>query len=202
MCCAPLTLPGAAFSQTSITQQPLAPNDKSQINKNRADTDQVKKNQSAKNQADKKQAPLKIENASLHVISDKMIAQRESSMVEFIGNVKATRLDSIVYADSIQVFFHDNNSKKNDSQNNVKQIISIGNVKYTAGDRKAFADKAVYTAQDEILILTGETAKLMTGSSFVTGKKITLYRLEDKVLVESDGTNRVEAMFNPEDNKR
>lgn len=75
-------------------------------------------------------------------------------------------------------------------------------MKYTAGDRKAFADKAVYTAQDEILILTGKTAKLMTGSSFVTGKKITLYRLEDKVIVESDGNNRVEALFKPEDNKR
>jgi len=143
----------------------------------------------------------KLEDASLHVISDKMVAKRESSMVDFIGNVKATRLDSIIYADSIQVFFHENTSKENNNENNVKKIIATGNVKYTAGERKAFADKAIYTTHDEVLILTGKTAKLVTGTSFVTGKKITLYRIEGKVIVESDGSNRVEALFNPEDNK-
>lgn len=141
-----------------------------------------------------------VQDASLHVISDKMVARQKSSMVEFIGNVKATRLDSVVYADSIQVYLYEDSSQKNDSQGNIEKIISLGNVKYTAGERQAFADKAVYTAKDQILVLTGKTARLMTGSNFVTGKKITLYRLEDKVMVESDGTNRVEALFNPEDN--
>lgn len=143
----------------------------------------------------------KIDDASLHVISDKMIAKRDTSMVEFIGNVKATRLDSVVYADSIQVFFNEDASQEKDNENNVKKIISTGNVEYTAGERKAFADRAVYTTKDEILILTGKSAKLQTGTSFVTGTKITLYRIEDKVIVESDGSKRVEALFNPEDNQ-
>ncbi|MBU8910501.1 MAG: hypothetical protein KOO65_04465 [Desulfobacterales bacterium] len=137
----------------------------------------------------------------LHVISDKMIAQEDASMVEFIGNVKATRVDSIVFADSIKIYFAGNNKDKDGSaQSNVKKIVSTGNVRYTAGERKAFADKAVYTTKDEILILTGKSPKLITGSSFVTGKKITLFRQQDKVIVESDGTKRVEAFFNPEDN--
>lgn len=140
----------------------------------------------------------KLDNEPLHVISDKMIAQKESSMVEFIGNVKATRVDSIVFADSIKIYFNEE-SKDNDTQSNVEKIVSSGNVKYTAGERKAFADKAVYTSVDEILVLTGKSPKLITGSSFVTGKKITLFRKQDKVMVESDGTKRVEALFNPED---
>jgi lipopolysaccharide export system protein LptA len=127
-----------------------------------------------------------------------MVAQKGTSMVEFIGNVKATREDSIVFADSIKIYFDDDNKGK-DAQSNVKEIISTGNVRYSAGDRKAFADKAVYTTQDAILVLTGKSAKLITGSSFVTGKKITLYRNQDKVIVESDSTQRVEAFFNPED---
>ncbi|WP_291345988.1 LptA/OstA family protein [Desulfobacula sp.] len=135
----------------------------------------------------------------LHVISDKMIAQKDASMVEFIGNVKATRLDSIVFADSIKIYFVDND-KDSSAQSNVKKIVSIGNVRYTAGERKAFADKAVYTTHDEMLVLTGKSPKLITGSSFVTGKKITLFRNQDKVVVESDGTKKVEAFFNPEDN--
>ena len=137
----------------------------------------------------------------LHVISDKMIARKDTSMVEFIGNVKATHFSSVVYAASIKIYFvTDNKGKANDAQTNIKKIISTGNVRYLAGERKAFADKAVYTTQDEILVLTGKSPKLITGSSYVTGKKITLYRNQDKVIVESDGTKRVEALFNPEDN--
>lgn len=121
-------------------------------------------------------------------------------MVEFIGNVKVTRENSTMIADSIKIFFMENNeTKDNTPQSNLKKIISTGNVRYTEGERNAFADQAVYTAKDEILVLTGKSPKLVTGSSFVTGKKITLFQKQDKVIVESDGKNRVEALFNPED---
>ncbi len=143
---------------------------------------------------------IEEQKAPLHVISDKMIATKDDSMVEFIGNVKATRLDSIVIADSLKVYFNDSdNSKNNPSENNVKKIVATGNVEYTMEDRKAYSDQAVYTTADEILILTGKAPRLVTGKNYVTGKKITFYRLKDKVIVESDGKNRVEAMFNPED---
>lgn len=146
-----------------------------------------------------------IEDATLHVVSDKMIAQRETSIVEFIGNVKATRLDAVILADSIKVYFSESdssiNEKKPDSpQSNVKKIIATGNVEYTSKERKAYADQAVYTAENEMLVLTGKNPKLVTGKNYVTGKKITLFRTEEKVIVESDGTNRVEAMFIPEQN--
>ena len=138
----------------------------------------------------------------LHIVSDKMIAKKDASMVEFVGNVKATRLDSVVFADSIKIYFVDDSTDKDSpAQSNVKKIVSTGNVRYIDGDQKAFADKMVYTTHDEVMILTGKSPKLITGSSFVTGKKITLFRNQDKVIVESDGTKRVEAFFNPEDTK-
>ena len=147
------------------------------------------------------QTQTEVDKVPLHVISDKMIAQKDTSMVEFVGNVKATRLDSIMFADSIKIYFVDDKTDKNHSaQSNIKKIVSTGNVRYTAGERKAFADKAVYTTHDEILVLTGNSPKLITGSSFITGKKITLFRNQDKAVVESDGSKRVEAFFNPEDN--
>jgi len=137
----------------------------------------------------------------IHVLSDKMIARQDSSMVEFIGNVKVTREDSVVFADSIKIYFIDENSDKDkNNQSNVKKIVSVGNVIYTSGERKAYADQAVYTTLDEALVLTGKSPKLITGSSFVTGKKITLFKKQDKVIIESDGTKRVEALFNPEYN--
>ncbi|MDD9304617.1 MAG: hypothetical protein HUK40_20630 [Desulfobacter sp.] len=139
-----------------------------------------------------------ISDSNLHVVSDEMIAEQNNSMVEFIGNVKATREDSILLADSVKVFFHTSETKE-EGQSNVKKIVATGNVEYTAGERKAFADKAVYTTGDEILILTGKAPKLITGKSYVTGKKITLFRLEERVMVESDGQKRVQAFFDSQD---
>ena len=147
------------------------------------------------------QTQNKTNNAPLHIVSDKMTAQKNTSMVEFVGNVKVTREDSIIFADSIKIYLTDDNTDKdNPAQSNVKKIIATGNVRYTDEDQKAFADKAVYTTHDEVLVLTGKSPKLITGSNFVTGKKITLFRNQDKVIVESDGTKRVEAFFKPEDN--
>jgi len=86
-----------------------------------------------------------------------------------------------------------------DHANRIKQVVAVDNVEYTAGNRKAFADKAVYTAADDTLILTGREVRLLTGTSWVSGKKITLFRNQDRVMVESDGKSRVQALFNPED---
>ena len=140
-------------------------------------------------------------DAPIRITSDKMIAEKGSSMVEFIGNVEATREDSILLADSMKVYFvtDKKKNKKNEAQSNITKIVSTGNVRYTAGERKAFADEAVYTTADDVLVLKGDAPRLVTGTSFVTGKKITLYRKQDKVIVESDGQKRVEALLNPED---
>ncbi len=143
----------------------------------------------------------KATESNLHVISDEMIAEQSKATVEFIGNVKATREDSVLLAESVKVFFHTSETKKEGpaGQSNVRKIVATGNVIYTAGERKAFADKAVYTAVNEVLVLTGKSPKLLTGKSWVTGKKITLYRLEERVMVESDGKNRVQAFFDSDD---
>ncbi len=138
--------------------------------------------------------------SDLNVVSDKMIAEQSKSMVEFIGHVMVTREDSILLADSVKVFFNPLKTKEQ-NQNSVKEIVATGNVEYTAGERKAFADKAVYTAKNEILVLTGKAPKMLTGKSYVTGKKITLFRLEERVMVESDGKKRVHAFFDSQDNK-
>ena len=121
-------------------------------------------------------------------------------MVEFIGHVKVTREDSILLADSVKIFFHTTKTKKQ-NQNSVKEIVATGNVEYTAGERKAYADKAVYTTKNEMLVLTGKAPKMFTGKSYVTGKKITLFRLEERVIVESDGKKRVHAFFDSQDQK-
>lgn len=135
----------------------------------------------------------------LQVTSDKMIAHQSEAMVEFIGNVKAVQDDSTLLADSVKIYFYPSDQKTQDGQDRVKKIVAAENVEYTAGNRKALADMAVYTTEDEVLVLTGKSARLLTGSSWVSGRKITLFRKDNNAMVESDGNGRVQAFFNPDD---
>lgn len=142
----------------------------------------------------------RIAGKPLQVTSEKMIAHQSEDMVEFIGSVKAVQEDSTLLADSVKIYFYPSDQNTKDRQDRVKKIVAAANVEYTAGERKAFADKAVYTTEDQILVLTGKSAKLLTGANWVSGQKITLFRKDNRAMVESDGKSRVQALFNPEDN--
>ena len=137
----------------------------------------------------------------LQVTADKMIAHQEEAMVEFIGNVRAIQEDAVLLAQTVKIYFHGTgrNASGTDTRSRVRKIVATENVEYSAGDRKALADMAVYTTEDETLVLTGTSARLLTGTSWVTGTKITLFIKDDRAMVESDAITRVQALFNPED---
>ncbi|NIA10523.1 MAG: hypothetical protein GWP10_12535 [Nitrospiraceae bacterium] len=138
-----------------------------------------------------------------HVTSDTMISERKAGFVEFSGHARANDVDSVIKADSIKIFLYTPQEKKqrqkHNKQGNIKKIIASGNVKYNTGNKKAFSDRAVYTTDGEIIVLTGKAPIVKMGNSFVTGKKITLFRNDARVIVESGKKRRVEAIFNSED---
>ncbi len=155
-------------------------------------------------QQEEKSDADRLTEAPLQITSDKMVAHQTEALVEFSGNVRVVQEDSILLADSVKIYFHPSGKDTKAGQDQgtrdrVTKIIATQNVEYTAGDRKAFGDMAVYTTEDEILVLTGTSARLLTGSSWVKGTKITLYRKDNRAMVESEGKNRVQALFNPED---
>ncbi len=138
-----------------------------------------------------------------HVTSDTMISERKAGFVEFSGHARANDGDSVIKADSIKIFFYTQQErekrKKEKKQRNIKKIVASGNVRYSTGNKKAFSDKAVYTTDNEIIVLTGKSPTVKMGNSFVTGKKITLFKKDSRVIVESGKKKRVEALFNSED---
>ncbi len=142
---------------------------------------------------------------SIEITADKMIAKRNDASTEFIGNVVVIQKESTIKADRIKLFFNEDsdldNIKDDNPQGRINKIIANGNVEYTSLDRQAFADKAVYLAADETLTLTGNSPKVKTGSSYVTGERIIVYQQQDQVIVEGGSSQRVEALFNPEDRK-
>ncbi|MCK5312377.1 MAG: hypothetical protein KAJ62_09710 [Desulfobacteraceae bacterium] len=137
-------------------------------------------------------------NPPLNVTSDSMLTKKIASTIEFKGNVVVTREDSIIHADAITMFFTKETEKTEQNtkqeKQKIKKIVAIGNVKYFSGERKAFADKAVYIYNDEVLVLTGNMPKVITGENSVTGKKITLFQKDGKIIIEGG----VNATFNPD----
>ena len=158
----------------------------------------------AQEAAEKKDPPV-------HVTSDRMVAEKTAKLVTFTGNVVAERENSSLSADKVKIYFAEN-TKNGDTQENsgskeerkskIEKIIATGNVVYSSDKRKAFADKAVYTAEDKTLVLTGEASRLTTENSFIEGEKITLFQKTDQVVVEKGKHRRVNALINPKDTER
>jgi lipopolysaccharide export system protein LptA len=146
-----------------------------------------------------------LRDRSLHITSDAMIAEKDNAFVAFTGNAVATSRDTVIHADTIKVFLYTEEEKKQlnkTDEQNIKEIVATGNMTFTSQDQKAYADKAVYTTATQILILTGDAPRVTTGKNYVTGKKITLFRSNGRVVVESGKDQRVEAMFNAADTKK
>ncbi|MBW1745325.1 MAG: hypothetical protein JRJ25_02980 [Deltaproteobacteria bacterium] len=77
----------------------------------------------------------------------------------------------------------------------MEKIVSSGNVIINFDDKVAVAEHAVYTSETGVLVLTGPNSKVTSGTNFVSGEKITFYRAEDRMTVESGIEKRVEAVF-------
>jgi lipopolysaccharide export system protein LptA len=141
-----------------------------------------------------------FDNSPIKINSDKMVGGLDPNIVEFVGNVEAVREDSTLFADSMKVYFI--TDKEKETQNRISKIIATGNVRYSAEDKQVFSDQAIYMVNEAILILEGKNTRLETGKSFITGNKITVFRQQDKIIVEGGSDKRVQATLHPEDNPK
>jgi lipopolysaccharide export system protein LptA len=138
------------------------------------------------------------ENKKVYITSDNMIAESEAKYAEFIGNVRAVQEDTVITADRLKIFYkkvEDNNKNLTSDEGSIEKIVSSGNVKINFDDKIAVAQHAVYTSETGVLVLTGPNSKVTSGTNFVSGEKITIYRAEDRMTVESGIEKRVEAVF-------
>jgi len=155
--------------------------------------------QQGRSASSEQQKPTPPNEKKLHITSDNMLVAKESSIITFSGNVVATQGDSVIKADSISVLLFTDKEKKAhpaDIKQEIKSITAAGNVRFVSGNRRAFADQALYTTTDHKIILTGTAPSVMTGESYVTGRKIILFQDSGKVIVEGGKERRVEALFN------
>ena len=77
-----------------------------------------------------------------------------------------------------------------DAQSEPQSVTAVGNVRIEQPGRTAFAQQAVYTVTNGLLVLTGEP-RIVRGADTLRGAKITFKRDQDRVLCEGDVTLRI-----------
>jgi lipopolysaccharide transport protein LptA len=125
----------------------------------------------------------------------------------FEGNVLAVDPRMTVRADKMTVFFGGTNivtAAGTNTTRSVQKIIADGGVVITTPDnKKSNSDRAVYTAQDGQVVLTGHP-RAESPDGIVTGKQITFWRDSQKMDVVADegSTNRTKLLIYPEDQRK
>ncbi len=145
----------------------------------------------------------------IKITSDTLEANNKDRSFLFKGNVKVVQGETVVTSDALDIRYRDDETEAQTEEasesGKIEKIEATGNVVILFDGRTATSDKAVYLADQEILQLIGEKSTVIDGPNKIVGSKITLYRNEDRIKVESSSTNpanRVTATFFPDGNKK
>lgn len=137
-------------------------------------------------------------NGAIHITSDKLISDNKAGYAEFIGNVKATQEESVIISDRLKIFYKKNIANKGPlsvSEESIHKIVATGNVEIKFDNRVATAQQAVYNTETMVLVLSGNNSKIIGENDSISGEKITFYRTDGRINVESGNKKQVEAVF-------
>lgn len=141
-------------------------------------------------------------SGQIKITSEQMVMQTGKHFAEFIENVHATQKDTSVRSDRLKVYYKpgtDTGTQEGGlDKNAIERIVATGSVTIDFEDRRAVCEKAVYTAKDNLLTLSGNKPRIESKGNMVTGSKITLNQETGEIVVTGDKQERVEAVFQSE----
>ena len=142
--------------------------------------------------------PKQSENEPIQIVADKLISFNEKKYADFIGNVKVTQGEFTITSDKLRIHYRgellDTENKKSE-EDIIEKIVATGKVKITSEQYKALADRAEYDTASQTVILSGETAKVISGKNSISGSVIRLNQQSGQVRVEGSATKRIKAEF-------
>jgi lipopolysaccharide export system protein LptA len=147
------------------------------------------------------------------ITSNTLEADNKSKMAIFKGSVMAKQEQEgkdpiIIYCDTMTVYYTEEVKKPSSppkgekkgpaGDNRVDKIVAAGQVKIIQGKDVATGDLATFYNADQKIILTGNP-KVWQGKNLVKGEEITVWIKENRSLVTSRGSNRVQAVIHQEE---
>jgi lipopolysaccharide export system protein LptA len=129
----------------------------------------------------------------IHITSNRLEADDTANQVRFEGEVVAKQGDVVIYADTMIVFYRAEDRE-------VQRVEALRNVRIVQGSKVATGQKGIYYRNRGRIVLTG-SPRVHQGEDFVEGDEITVFLDEEKSIVSSEGSSRVNAVFHPKEQK-
>jgi lipopolysaccharide export system protein LptA len=138
------------------------------------------------------------DTGNIQIKADSLVAYNEASYAEFSGNVSAVQGSTQITSEKLKIYYSkvsENKEKKVTGEESVKKVVASGKVVIRSENRTAYTSMAEYTPATKVIVLSGPDSKVISGSNYVSGDKITFYVNEDRVIVERGKEKQVEAVF-------
>jgi len=136
--------------------------------------------------------------APIEIVSDRMMANTTEKWAEFKGSVQVTQGNFSMAADALRIYYEGDlmdTPKGGAAQDRIKKLEATGRVHIVTDQYTADAERAEYVPATDVLILSGERSRVISGRNTLSGSKIVLNRSEGKAVVEGAGAERVKAVF-------
>ena len=127
----------------------------------------------------------------IYITSDWMEVDQNKNTITYKGRVVTVQGDMTMRSESLTAYY-------DPALKQMKQIIALGKVNATQGDRVATGDRAVFDEPSKTVTLTGNPV-MRQGNNQVSGVKIVYYIEQDKAIAEGDGKTRVAVTIFPEE---
>lgn len=136
--------------------------------------------------------------APIEIVSDRMMANTTEKWAEFKGSVQVTQGKFSMAADALRIYYEGdlmNTAKGGSAQEQIRKMEATGRVHIVTEQYTADTEHAEYVPATDVLILSGERSRVISGRNTLSGSKIVLNRSEGKAVVEGAGAERVKAVF-------
>lgn len=133
--------------------------------------------------------PAAEERKPVTISADRLEVDRRSFVARYMGNVVANDREKCItiIADEMEFNF-------DDKMEEIQKAVAQGQVRISYRDKKSVSDRAEYFPKEDRAVLTGQP-KVWQDDDLLVGSKIILLFKEDRSIVESDGRQRVQAVF-------
>ena len=136
--------------------------------------------------------------SEVQVVADRMEAETLNNKVTFYGNVKATQNDVVIYAQKLTLFYIRGEEGK---ANGIERAEIEGDVRIIQAERMATAEKGLFLNQERKIVLSG-LAEVHQEDNVIKGDEIIYFLDEQRSIVKSSSTSRVNAVIKPKGDDR
>jgi lipopolysaccharide transport protein LptA len=138
------------------------------------------------------------DDGKIHIKADRVITSIDDAETEFIGNVRVTQGTTHITAHSMKIRYQQNSQHKGGEESikaSIKSIVAKGDVRIKTDNITASTQEAVYDTKADVLILSGNNSRVISGSNSIIGSKFTLYQATEDIIVESGEQDQVKAVL-------